>query len=57
MKRDKLMETVKDLPQEFDLEELIERLIFMEKIEKGLQQIEDGKTVPHEQVKEIIKKW
>lgn len=51
------METVKDLPQEFDLEELIERLIFMEKIEKGLQQIEDGKTVPHEQVKEIIKKW
>ncbi len=57
MKRDKAMETVKEFPQEFDLEELIERLIFVEKIEKGLQQIEEGITVPHQQVKELIKKW
>ena len=57
MKRDKAMETVKEFPQEFDLEELIERLVFIEKIEKGLQQIDEGKTIPHEQVKEIIKKW
>ena len=57
MKRDRAMETVKEFPQEFDLEELIERLVLVEKIEKGLQQIEEGKTVPHEQVKEMIKKW
>ena len=57
MKRDKVIETVKELPQEFDLEELIERLIFVEKVEKGLEQIKEGKTVPHEQVKEMIKKW
>ncbi len=57
MKRDKAMETVKEFPQEFDLEELIERLVLVEKIEKGLKQIEEGKTVPHEQVKEMIKKW
>ena len=57
MKRDKVLETVKELPQEFDLEDLIERLIFVEKVEKGLQQIKEGKTVPHEEVKEIIKKW
>jgi predicted transcriptional regulator len=57
MKRDKVLETVREFPQEFDLEDLIERLIFMEKVEKGLQQIKEGKTVPHEEVKEIIKKW
>jgi predicted transcriptional regulator len=57
MKRDKVLETVKEFPQEFDLEDLIERLIFVEKVEKGLQQIQEGKTVPHEQVKEIVKKW
>lgn len=57
MKREKVMETVKELPHEFDLEELIERLVFVEKVEKGLQQIGEGKTVPHEQVKEISKKW
>lgn len=57
MKRDKVLETVREFPQEFDLEDLIERLIFVEKVEKGLQQIKEGKTVPHEEVKEIIKKW
>lgn len=57
MKRDKVIETVKELPLEFDLEELIERLVFVEKIEKGLKQLDEGKTVPHEKVKEITKKW
>jgi predicted transcriptional regulator len=57
MKRAKVLEAVKELPQEFDLEDLIERLIFMEKVEKGLQHIKDGRTLPHEEVKEIIKKW
>lgn len=51
------MEAVKELPQEFDLEELIEKLLFVEKVEKGLQQIEEGKTVTHEQTREIVKKW
>ena len=57
MKRDKALETVNEFPQEFDLEELIERLVFVEKVEKGLQQIEEGKTVPHDQVKGMVKKW
>jgi predicted transcriptional regulator len=57
MKRDKVMETVKSFPQEFDLEELIDRLVFVEKVEKGLMQIKEGKTVSHDQVEEMIKKW
>jgi predicted transcriptional regulator len=57
MKRDKAIETMKEFPQEFELEELIERLVFVEKVEKGLQQVEQGKTVTHEKVKEITKKW
>jgi hypothetical protein len=57
MRRDKALETTKDFPQEFELEELIERLVFVEKVEKGLQQIEEGKTVFHEKVKEMTKEW
>ncbi len=57
MKRDKAIEAVKELPSEFDLEELIEKLVFMEKVEKGLKQLDAGKTVSHETVKEIAKKW
>lgn len=57
MKREKVVETVNEFPQEFELEEFIERLVFVEKIEKGLQQIKEGKTLSHKQVKETVKKW
>jgi len=48
---------IKELPQEFELEELMEKLIFVEKVELGLKQLDDGKTVDHAQVKEMVKKW
>jgi hypothetical protein len=57
MKKDRLIETINELPSEFDLDELIEKLIFKEKIEKGLKQLRDGNTKSHEQVKELARKW
>lgn len=57
MKKDKLLETVNGLPQEFNLEELIEKLIFKDKVEKGLHQLQEGKVKSHQDVKEIAKKW
>lgn len=57
MKRDKAIETVKEFPQEFELEDLIERLVFVEKVERGLQQLQEGKTISHRKVKEMTKKW
>ena len=57
MKRDKAIETEKEFPQEFELEELMERLVFIEKIEKGLEQAEQGNVTSHEKVKERRRKW
>lgn len=57
MKRDKAIDTVKELPKEFELETLLERLIFVEKVEQGLAQLKKGKTASHEKVKEMTKKW
>ncbi|WP_194973526.1 hypothetical protein [Aquiflexum lacus] len=57
MKKQKVLDTVNELPQEFDLEELIERLILIEKIENGLEQLDGGKSVSHNEVKEIIKEF
>jgi hypothetical protein len=57
MKRERAFEAVNELPQEFNLEELIEKLIFVEKVEKGLKQLDEGTTVSHTAVKEVIKRW
>ncbi len=48
---------MKKLPKEFELEVLLEKLIFVEKVEKGLTQLENRKTISHKKVKEIAKKW
>ncbi|MFZ4058682.1 MAG: hypothetical protein ACOYKE_11120 [Ferruginibacter sp.] len=57
MKRDKAIDTVKEFPKEFELEALLDKLIFVEKVEKGLLQLKKGKTTSHEKVKEMTKKW
>ena len=51
MKRANIIDTVNELPQECELEELLEKLIFIEKVEGELNQLETGKVVPHEQLK------
>jgi len=57
MKREKVLEALKDLPKEFELDVLLEKLVFVEKVNKGLSQIKKGETLTHEKVKETVLKW
>jgi hypothetical protein len=55
--KEKVNKTINNLPDKFTIDELIDRLIFMEKIEEGLQQSEERKVVSNEDLKIIIDKW
>ena len=57
MEIDIALDTIKELPDEFELEDLIEKLVLIEKVEQGLKQLDEGETLPHEKVKEIASKW
>jgi hypothetical protein len=57
MKKTTVLNTLNDLPREFHLDELLERLIVIEKIEIGLKESKEGKTVSHENAKKMIAKW
>jgi len=58
MKKSKVIETLGNLPEEFSTEELIDRIIFIDKVEKGLQDVENGKTYSLQEVKEKLnQKW
>jgi predicted transcriptional regulator len=58
MKKNKIIETIKDFPEEVNLSDLFEQLIVAEKIDRGLEQIEKGEIVAHEDVVEYFrKKW
>ena len=55
MKRDKAIDAINELPKEFELDALLEKLVFVEKVEQGLAQLKNGKTVTHTKVKETVK--
>lgn len=45
MNKSKVLETLEQLPPEFSTEELIDRLLFVEKVEQGMKDVEDDKTI------------
>lgn len=49
--------SLQELPDEFELDELIERLIFMQKIKTGLVQIGEGHVKSHQEVKQMVESW
>ena len=57
MNKEKVIATINDMPQDFELEVLMEKLIFIEKVEKGLEQLNSGNTLTHNQVKQRVKEW
>jgi hypothetical protein len=44
MKREIATNIVKELPQEFELEGLLEKLVFAEKVENGLKHLKKGEN-------------
>ncbi len=55
--RDKVIQAVEDLPDDASVEDAMERLLLLAKIERGIQQADAGQTIPHAQVKERTAKW
>ena len=52
--KDLLRETADKLPANASVEEAMERLYFLSKVERGLEQADAGKTVSHEEAKRRI---
>lgn len=57
MRKSAVIDSISKLPDEFSIEEIIERLVILEKIEKGRQQIKDGKINTEDQAKGKLNKW
>lgn len=52
-----VIQGLEQLPDQFSVDELLERLLLIEKIETGLQQSIDRKTVSTVEAKEKLEKW
>lgn len=52
-----LLKSVKELPDEFTIDELMERLIVLQKIERGLKEMKEGKGLSTAEARKRLARW
>ncbi|MBW8333301.1 MAG: hypothetical protein K0M40_14845 [Prolixibacteraceae bacterium] len=52
-----IVNTLDSLPENVTIEQVIEHLIFVDKVRKGLDDSEEGRINTVEEAKEKLKKW
>lgn len=55
--KEEVIKMIEDLPNNTTLDEIIEQLSVKAKIEKGIEQMNNGEFYSHEEVKEKFAKW
>jgi hypothetical protein len=57
MNKASVIQTLASMPENFSLDELINELILVAKINEGIKQSEEGKINSTAEAKEKLKKW
>ena len=52
-----VLETIRALPDNCSLDEIAERIEFMAAVQKGLNQLDNGEGIPHDEVKKQLAAW
>jgi len=52
-----LKQQLEKFPEEFSIDELVERLILIEKINKGIEQSKNNQVISDEQLDKEIEEW
>lgn len=55
--KDKIKKTIDTLPDNLTVDQVIDKIIMLDKIEQGLKDIENGNVYSTDEVKEKLHKW
>ncbi|MBO6795039.1 MAG: hypothetical protein JJ895_14100 [Balneolaceae bacterium] len=55
--KEKLKSHIEHFPDEMTIDELIDRLVFIDKLEKRIQESDEGKSISDEELKLEMSKW
>lgn len=55
--REKVLEAVKNMPEEFSIDDLMDKLLLLNKIEIGLDQSQKEEAYTSEEAKKMIQEW
>jgi predicted transcriptional regulator len=52
-----VLDAINELPDEASLDEIAERIEFLAAVQKGIDQLDRGESIPHEEVKRQLAAW
>jgi predicted transcriptional regulator len=57
LSKSKVQKTIDRLPDKFTVDQIVEELVVLNKIEEGLRDVEEGRVFTTDQVKKELGKW
>jgi predicted flavoprotein YhiN len=55
--KEQVINSLKDMPDKFSIDDLMDKLILLQRIQVGLKQSEKGQVYTVDEAKEMLKKW
>ena len=55
--KEKAKSIIDNLPEDSTMDDIMHALYIQIKFNHGIKQIEEGKGIPHEEAKEMMRKW
>lgn len=55
--KEEALSLIQRLPDSATTSDILEELLFMQQVERGLQDVEEGRTFTHQEVKEQLHQW
>jgi predicted transcriptional regulator len=52
-----VLNAINELPDDAPLSEIVERIEFLAAVQKGLDQLDQGAGIPHDEVKRQLASW
>ena len=55
--KEEVIKIIERMPEEVSVADIMAELYFCLKVNSGFKELDEGKGIPHEQVKERLRKW
>jgi hypothetical protein len=55
--KDQVIEMIRALPEESTVDDIMEELYFRIQVDRGLKELDEGKGIPHQDVRNRLNRW
>ncbi|MCR4292879.1 MAG: hypothetical protein NUV76_08375 [Candidatus Kuenenia sp.] len=55
--KEQVLKAIQDLPQDASIEDAMEKLYLIYKVDRGIKQADSGQRISHEEAKKRMEKW